>query len=68
MNDYILLLVAAEAMQFGHALDRILREILLANPVYGPILMSKYDISDGFCRVGLNVKDIPKLGEAFPPC
>ena len=61
-------LAAADAMQFGHALDRILREILLANPAYGPVLMSRYDISDGFYRVELNVEDIPKPGVIFPPC
>ena len=59
-------LVATEAMQFGHALDCILREILLENSAYGPVLMSKYDISDSFYRVDLNVDDIPKLGVAFP--
>ena len=59
-------LAATEATQFGHALDRILRDILLENPGYGPVLMSKYDISDGFYHVNLNVGDIPKLGVAFP--
>ena len=55
-----------EAMLFGHALDRILREILLAHPVHGPILLAKFDISDGFYRIDLNIDDIPKLGVAFP--
>ena len=52
-------LEAAEAIQFGHALDRILQEILLENPAYDPVLMSKYDISDGFYHVNLNIEDIP---------
>jgi SAM-dependent methyltransferase len=54
-------------MQFGHALDRILREILLADPTLGPIYLIKLDISDGFYRIALNIDDIPKLGVAFPP-
>ena len=55
-----------EAMQFGHALDRILRQILLANPELGPVQLIKIDISDGFYRIGLRIDDIPKLGVIFP--
>jgi hypothetical protein len=53
-------------MQFGHALDRILREILLADPIHGPVQLIKIDISDGFYRIALNIDDIPKLGVVFP--
>jgi len=56
----------SEAVQFGHALDRILREILLADPMLGPIYMLKLDISDGFYRVNLAIEDIPHLGVVFP--
>ncbi|KAL3823120.1 hypothetical protein ACHAXA_006450 [Cyclostephanos tholiformis] len=66
VNEDTLPLAAVEAMQFGHALDRILREILLADPAQGPIYLLKLDISDGFYRIGLAVDDIPKLGVAFP--
>jgi hypothetical protein len=66
VNKETLPLAAMEAMQFGHALDRILREILLANPSLGPVLMAKWDLKDGFYRVDLNIDDIPKLGLVFP--
>ncbi|KAK1732369.1 hypothetical protein QTG54_016948 [Skeletonema marinoi] len=66
VNAETLPLAAIEAMQFGHALDRILREILLADPSLGPVEMLKVDISDGFYRINLNIEDIPKLGVAFP--
>ena len=56
----------AEAMQFGHALERILREILLADPAQGPVYMIKVDISDGFYRINLRPADVPKLGVVFP--
>jgi hypothetical protein len=59
-------LAATEAMKLGHALDRILWEILLSNPKFGLIYLIKLDISDGFYRIALNVDDIPKLGVAFP--
>jgi hypothetical protein len=55
-----------EAMQFGHALDQILREILFSSPRHGPVHMIKLGLSNGFCWVGLNVGDIPKLGVIFP--
>ena len=57
---------AMEAMQFGHALDRILREVLLADPTHGPVHLIKVDLSDGFYRVDVNIDDIQKLGVVFP--
>ena len=55
-----------EAMQFGHALDRILRHILLADPRFGPTYLHKIDIADGFYRIAVKVDDIPKLAVIFP--
>ena len=66
VNQETLPIAPMEAMQFGHAIDRILREILIANPELGPLQLIKLDISDGFYRVGLKVDDIPKLGVVFP--
>ena len=53
-------------MQFGHALNRILRELILGDPALSPVQLPKFDISDGFYRVNLNIDDVPKLGVAFP--
>ena len=64
--DTTLPLAAMEAMQFGHALNRILREILLADPALGPVHLIKLDISDGFYHIAVNIDDIPKLGIVFP--
>jgi hypothetical protein len=66
VNDDTLPLAPLDSMQFGHALERILREILLADPKLGPVYMLKLDISDGFYRVNLAPGDIPKLGVVFP--
>ena len=55
-----------ESMQFGHALDRILREILLANPEFGPVSLIKIDIADGFYCLDVNASDVPKLAVIFP--
>ena len=66
MNEDTLPLVALESMQFGHALERILREILLANPAHGPVHLNKTDLSDGFYREDLCPGDAPKLGVVYP--
>ena len=38
-------------MQFGHALDRLLRKILLADPKFGPVKLMKVNMSDGFYQM-----------------
>ena len=53
-------------MQFGYALKRILREVLLTNPAHGPVLLNKTDLSDGFYQIDLNSGDAPRLGVVFP--
>ena len=65
-NDDTLPLAPLEAMQFGRALERFLRHILLADPQWGPVYMIKVDLSDGFYRVGLSPNDAPKLAMHFP--
>jgi hypothetical protein len=59
-------LAPREAMQFGHALHRILRKIRFANSDDGPVYLLKVDIADGFYRVYVAPRDVPKLGVAFP--
>ena len=66
INDNTLPLSPNEAMQFGHALDRFLRELLLCDPKHGPPKMLKLDISDGFYRLDVAPADCPKLGVVFP--
>ena len=53
-------------MQFGHALDRLLRGLLLADPKHGIPEMMKIDLADSFYRIPLNIDNIPKLGVGFP--
>ena len=66
VNQETLELFAEESMQYGHALDRILREILLADPKLGPVYVHKIDLSDGYYRISLSPHDIPRLGVIFP--
>ena len=43
-----------------------MREIILANPAHGPVLLNKTDLSDGLYRIDLNPDDAPKVGVVFP--
>ena len=55
-----------EAMQFGRALDRLLRTVWTADPTHGPVFLLKIDLSDGFYRVRLAPEDLAGLGVVFP--
>ena len=66
LNAETLQLAPAEAMQFGQALQRVLKSILEADPRYGPVHLAKIDIADGFYRVWVQFKDVPKLGVLLP--
>ena len=66
VNDETLKLAPQEAMQFGRALERIITQVVRADPRYGPVQFIKIDLADGFYRVAVRAEDIPKLGVAFP--
>ena len=55
-----------EAMQFGGTLQRVLNAIRHADPRFGPVHLSKYDIKDGFYRLFLNANDAPMLAVTLP--
>ena len=55
-----------EAMQYGRALDRIIRQVVRADPKHGPVHLIKVDLADGFYRIGVTPHDIPKLAVVFP--
>ena len=66
INPDTIPIVPQESLQYGRALERFLRQILLADPKYGPIYMLKCDIADGYYRIALRMRDCPKLALAFP--
>ena len=67
VNDDTLQLAPPESMQFGRALTRVIHSIVFANPAYGPVYLLKVDLSDGFYRVWLDLRAIPKLALVLPP-
>jgi hypothetical protein len=66
VNTDTVKLAPAEAMQFGRALERIIRLVVLSNPKFGHVHFMKLDIADGFYRVWLRVHDVPTLAVAIP--
>ena len=56
-----------EAMQFGRSLDCLIHTIVLENPVYGHVHQMKVDLADGFYRMWLQLRNIPKLALVLPP-
>ena len=53
-------------MKYGRALDRLIRQIVYADPALGYVYLLKAYVSDGFYRIGLRPEDAPKLGLIFP--
>ena len=48
VNDDTVPLALPEAMQFGQTLKRLLQRIHRANDIFGPVYMSRINLSDGF--------------------
>jgi hypothetical protein len=66
VNNETVRLAPDKAMQFGKALERIIQNIVVADPKYGPVHLMKVDIADGFYRIQLCAPDIVKLAVSIP--
>jgi hypothetical protein len=67
VNPTSLLIAPCHAMQFGQALQRILQSLVYANPQFGPPLLAKLDLADGFYRVPLSPIAALQLAVVLPP-
>jgi len=56
VNQHSLSLSPSHSMQIGSTMQRLLQHLAYANPAYGPPLMLKLDLSDGYYRVCLSPK------------
>jgi hypothetical protein len=54
VNQASLAIAPIQAMQFGHALQRILQRLAYCNTAYGPPVLAKIDMADGYYRVPLS--------------
>jgi hypothetical protein len=66
VNQGSLPLAPAHAMQFGHSLQRILQRLAYCNPAYGPPLMAKIDLADGYYRIPLSPAASLELAVVLP--
>jgi len=55
------------SMQFGTALQRILQHIAYANKTFGPPLLAKINLADGYYRVPLSAHAALNLAVCLPP-
>ena len=55
------------AMQFGSCLPRLLQKLWEANPLDGPVFLSKWDISDAFHRCPIRPEDVGAFSYVVPP-
>jgi hypothetical protein len=46
------------AMQFGTALQHFLQNLVYANPQFGPPLMAKTDLADGFYHIPVPLRQL----------
>ena len=54
------------AMQFGHTIWRLMYIIARANPAFGPVLLAKFDLADGYYRVPLAARTALLLATLLP--
>eukprot|EP00957_Ditylum_brightwellii_P080657 6134676-Ditylum_brightwellii.AAC.1 len=68
-NDpHVLLHAPPEAIQFGHTLHCVLKQIVTADPAFGPVFLDKVDLADAYMQVWIQLEDIPTLVFIVPLC
>ena len=55
-----------EAMRFGGALQRILKQVLAADLRLGPVYLSKADLADAYMRLWVRTEDVPSVTFLIP--
>ena len=65
LNTETLPIDALFSMQYGRALERLIREVAIAVLALGPMHTLKEDVSDSFYHIDLRPTDAPKPGIIF---
>ena len=55
-----------EAMRFGGALLRILKQVLTTKPRLGPFYLGKVDLADAYMRLWVSMEDVPSVAFLIP--
>jgi hypothetical protein len=66
VNRHSLPVAPTASMQFGRALQRILQRLAYSNPPFGPTLLAKIDLADGYYRVPLSTHAALQLSVCLP--
>ena len=66
LNDIAELLSPMEAMRFGGALLRILKQVVTADPFLGPVYLGKVDLVGSHMRLWVSMKDVPSVAFLIP--
>jgi hypothetical protein len=67
INQTSLPIAPFSAMQFGSTLQRLLQRLAYCNPSFGPPLMAKIDLADGYYRIPLAPTAALQLAVILPP-
>ena len=66
LNDIVEHLSPMEAMRFGGALQRILRQVITIDPRLGLVYLSKVDLDDSYMRSWMMMEDVPYIAFLIP--
>ena len=53
-------------IKYVRYLERLIKEVVIANPVLGPMHVLKEDVSDGLYHISLRPTNDPTTGLVFP--
>ncbi len=67
VNQQSLPLAPLHVMQFRHAFQCILQCLVHANPCFGPTLLAKVDLAEGYYRISLAPKVALEFATVLPP-
>ena len=66
LNKATKCLAPMEAMRFGGALQRILRQVITIDPRLGMVYLSKVDLDDAYMRSWMMMEDVPYIAFLIP--
>ena len=66
LNDISKRLSPMEAMLFGCALQRILKQVLTADLHLRPVYLSRVDLTEAYMRLKVRMEDVPSITILIP--
>ena len=66
INANHLTISTLSTMQYGWALYRLIREVVISYPDLAPVYVTQDDTINGFYRINLGTENAPKMGLVSP--